>query len=158
MNYFWPVARIRDKFVLGRYEAVNFPELSYEHVKAKVDTGAKSSAIHASNIREIKKDGKLVLRCHLLGKRNKYWYFEDYNIITVKSSNGIKENRYVVSLKVQVFKRAYKTAFTLSNRISMNFPVLLGRKFLRKRYVVDVSEAYLGMRARGEISLDKRYK
>ncbi len=146
-----------EKFVIGRYEAVNFPDLDYNQIKAKVDTGAKSSAIHASNIREVKKDGVLVLRCHLLGKRNKYWYFNDYDTITVKSSNGIKENRYVVNLRVQIHKRAYKTPFTLSNRISMNFPVLLGRKFLRKRFLVDVSKAYCGLTAKGEVSPDKRY-
>lgn len=149
---------LKQKFILGRYELVNFSDLGYSEVKAKVDTGAKSSAIHASNIREVKREGKIVLRCHLLGKRNKYWYFEDYDIITVKSSNGIKENRYVVNLKVQVYKKAYRTPFTLSNRISMNFPVLLGRKFLRKRYLVDVSEAYRGAVAKGSQSPDKRYK
>ena len=146
------------KLVIGRNELVNFPELDYSEVKAKVDTGARSSAIHASNIREVKKDGKTVLRCHLLGKRNKYWYFDDYKTITVKSSNGMKENRYVVNLKVQIFKKLHKTPFSLSNRISMNFPVLLGRKFLRKRYLVDVSEAYRGTVSKGSKSPDRRYK
>jgi len=146
------------KPILGRYELAHFPELQYESIKAKVDTGAKSSSIHAGNIREVPKDGRMVLRCHLLGKRNKYWYFEDYKKIVVKSSNGTKEERYVVNLKVKVLKRTYKTAFTLTNRISMNFPVLLGRKFLKKRFLVDVSKAYEGAKLLGLQMPDKRYK
>jgi hypothetical protein len=61
----------------------------------------------------------------------------------VKSSNGIEQTRYAIKLKVKVGDQEVLTEFTLTNRDKMNYPVLLGRKFLRHRFVVDVSRNFI---------------
>lgn len=148
---------MKGSVILGKYELAHFPDLGKEDVKAKVDTGAKSSALHASHIRVREKDGKERLECYLLGDHTKKVVFDTFSTRIIKSSNGSAEKRFVVALRVRVYKRAYKTEFTLSNRISMRFPVLLGRRFLRKKYLVDVSGAYLAAEKLGRQNPDKRY-
>ncbi len=149
---------MKQKVVVGKYELAYFPELGKADVKAKVDTGAKSSPVHASNIREKNKDGKEILECYLLGDHSEKVIFESFKTRHIRSSNGITEKRFVVKLKVYVYKKAYLTEFSLSNRMSMRFPVLLGRRFLMKNYLVDVSGAYLATERLGRAKPDKRYQ
>ena len=59
----------------------------------------------------------------------------------MRSSNGIVEKRYVISTNVFIFNKVFDTEFTLSNRIKMNYPILLGREFLQKGFLVDVRES-----------------
>jgi hypothetical protein len=148
---------MNDLVVLGKYELVQIPELGKKDVKAKVDSGAKTCSIHASNIRVRKKNGVSVLECFLLGDHSKKVSFENFSTRIVKSSNGISQTRYAVKLKAKVFRRTYMTEFTLSNRTSMRFPILLGRRFLRKRYLIDVSKAYHAAELLGRQNPDKRY-
>ena len=64
-------------------------------------------------------------------------------IASVRSSNGIVEKRFVISTKVVIFGRSFDTEFTLRDREKMNYPILLGREFLRQGFLVDVREDYL---------------
>ena len=128
--------------LIGRSEILDLPELEIVGVKAKIDTGADSSAIHATNIKlkEIA-GGTQVLQARLVNGTK--MRFTSFTKRRVKSSNGVTQERYKVRLKVHVLGKKVKTDFTLTNRGRMRYPILLGKSFLRKRFIVDVSQTYI---------------
>lgn len=139
--YILPINRLRvprkEKIVVGRKEIVDFPELNLWSVPAKVDTGADTSSIHVRKLKLEKRGDQAVLSCYFAARHKTV--FTAFTQTMVKSSNGVKQARYVVKLKLSMFGNEYETDFTLSDRKAMAFPVLLGKKFLRKRFIVDVS-------------------
>ncbi|MFD1062383.1 ATP-dependent zinc protease [Winogradskyella litorisediminis] len=127
------------KKILGRTDKVDFPELNLFDVDVKMDTGAYTSAIHCSKI--IEKDGTLVCTFESIGHLNfnsANIVFTEYSYTDVKSSNGFKENRYKIKTKVIFFGKTYRINLTLSTRADMKFPVLIGRQFLKQKFIVDV--------------------
>ena len=127
------------KKLLGRVDKVDFPELNLFDVDVKMDTGAYTSAIHCSEI--IEKNNTLICTFQSKGHPNfnsSHIVFTDYKLTDVKSSNGFKENRYKIKTKVIFFGKSYKINLTLSTRDDMKFPVLIGRQFLSKKFIVDV--------------------
>jgi len=127
------------KRVLGRVDRIDFTKLKLFEIDVKIDTGAYTSAIHCSNIKE--EDNKL--RCTFESKghpnfKSEDVIFENYTYTDVKSSNGHKENRYKIKTDVVFFGKTYKINLTLSTRDDMRFPVLIGRQFLSKKFIVDV--------------------
>lgn len=129
--------------IIGTTELVDFPEIGLHGVKAKVDTGAQTSAIDVRQLKLVERDGRKVLSCKLIHPKNPVVEFTNYTIRTVKSSNGISEDRYVVKLVIQLFNKKYKAEFTLANRKSMTYPVLLGKRLLSGKFLVDVSKKNL---------------
>ena len=130
------------KQLIGRIDRVDLPDFALEDVKAKIDTGANSSSIHASYIKEVKAsngDG-LILRFCLLGNRKLRFEAKNYDKRKVKSSNGHVQERFMVKMRIKLFGKTYKTDVTLAQRKEMKYPILLGRKLLRNRSVVDVSK------------------
>ena len=128
------------KPILGRTDKVDFPELDLFDVDIKIDTGAYTSAIHCTTVFE-EKEG---LRCTFSHKgrpdfNDKEVLFKTYSKTGVKSSNGHKENRFKIRSKVIFFGKTYKINLTLSTRDDMRFPVLIGRQFLKNKFLVDVS-------------------
>jgi hypothetical protein len=129
--------------IIGRRDRIDLPELGYRNIKAKVDTGAFGSAIHCSHIEVVRRKGKELLSFILLdqdhpGYREEVHYAEHFADKVVKSSSGEAEHRYIITTDVVIFGKRFPTEFSLTNRSDMKYPVLLGRKFLRKRFVVDV--------------------
>lgn len=128
-----------DKRTLGRVDKFDFPKLDLYEIDVKMDTGAYTSAIHCSTIIEENNS----LRCVFYSKghpnfSSKEVTFTEYSFTNVKSSNGIKENRYKVKSEVIIFGKTYKINLTLSTRDDMRFPVLIGRQFLKRKFLVDV--------------------
>jgi glutathione synthase/RimK-type ligase-like ATP-grasp enzyme len=137
--------------VIGRYVNVNFPEFGVKQVFAKVDTGAYQSAVHATDIREVKEGGVNYLEFSLLDGHGKTAAHKipkcrvaEYEITTVKNSFGLQQKRYVVKTRIAINGRMMKTGITLADRKDMVAPVLLGRRFLRGRYVVNVELSRIG--------------
>lgn len=127
------------KKLLGRVDKIDFPALNLNTIDVKIDTGAYTSAIHCSKIRE--EDHKLYCTFESKGHPNfksGEVVFETYTYTDVKSSNGHKENRYKIKTDVIFFGKTYKINLTLSTREDMRFPVLIGRQFLSKKFIVDV--------------------
>jgi hypothetical protein len=127
------------KIIIGRKDVADFPEIGFNQVEVKIDTGAYTSSIHCESI-EVKKDG--FLYCSFLDEKHPEYseeihVFEDYKTIRVKSSNGIAQNRYEIKSKIRLFNKTYSISLSLSDRKDMKFPVLLGRKFLNPKFVVD---------------------
>lgn len=129
--------------IIGRRDRIDLPELGYSNIKAKVDTGAYGSALHCNHIEVIQKEGRDVLTFELLDPgypqyREKKCYFESFTDKLVKNSSGETEHRYSIRTDAVIFGKQITTEFSLTDRSEMKYPVLLGRKFLRKRFLVDV--------------------
>ncbi|HET9174092.1 MAG TPA: RimK/LysX family protein [Candidatus Saccharimonadales bacterium] len=127
--------------IIGRAELVQFPELDIHDVPARVDTGAKTSAIWASGI--IASHG--TLQCVLFGPDSPLYTgqvltFDTYEVRTIASSIGEAEQRYVVKLLVRVKGRLIRASFSLANRSEQAYPMLIGRNILRGKFMVDVKQ------------------
>lgn len=138
----------QNKIILGSEEWCSFPELGIPAIKARVDSGAKTSALHAINIAPFVKDGvnwvkfdinpiqnnlKTVIHCEalLIDKR------------VVKSSSGFREQRYVIQSNFNIGSDVWPIEMTLTNRDSMGFRMLLGREAMSGRILVDPEQKYL---------------
>lgn len=136
---------IRMKRIIGRVDKVDFPELHLSDIDIKVDTGAYTSSIHSHDIEEMTLNDKKVIKFKLLDPSHdlyneKEFIVKDYKKKVVKSSNGASERRIVVKTIIKMFDEVFPIELTLSERGEMKYPVLLGRKFLTKRFIVDTSK------------------
>lgn len=125
--------------VIGRSEKISFVELGFSKVPAKIDTGAKTSAVWATKIHETAEG----LEFRLFGPSSKLYTGErhvvkQFEIVTVASSIGEPQERYKVRLLVKVRGKKIHAYFTLADRSRQAYPVLLGRNVLRGKFVVDV--------------------
>ncbi len=126
---------------IGTTEVVGLPDYGLESVLAKVDTGADSSAIWASNVLE--KDGEL--RFTLFGPTSPSFTGEEirtrkYSHVTVKNSFGQKEARYKIAMKLAIAGKKVNARITLANRSSNRFPILIGRRTLKGKFLVDAGK------------------
>jgi len=138
----------QNKVIFGSEEWFSFPDLGIPTIKARVDSGAKTSALHAINITPVIKDGairvkgeinpiqnnlKTVLHCEapLVDKR------------IVKSSSGFREQRFVIRTTLDIGNSSWPIEMTLTNRDSMGFRMLLGREAMSGRVLVDPEQIYL---------------
>lgn len=139
---------LEDKILIGSEEWCGFPALGLPAIKARVDSGAKTSSIHAFNIQSFRRGGmlwvsfevhpiqnnrKAVVRCErpVIDKRK------------VKSSSGVSETRYVIQAPMKVADQTWDVELTLANRDSMGYRMLLGREAMSGRMVVDPSTSFL---------------
>lgn len=139
---------LQNKIILGSEEWCTFPELGIPTIKARVDSGAKTSALHAINIAPFIKDEqnwvkfdinpiqnnvKTIIHCEapLVDKR------------IVKSSSGFREQRYVIQTTLDIGDTNWLIEMTLTNRDSMGFRMLLGREAMSGRVLVDPEQKYL---------------
>lgn len=132
----------KSKIIIGRFEKLRFVEAKDFLVKAKVDTGAKTSTVHVNAIKEYNENGIQVLEFNLLAKPQLKIKRTKFVKRRIKSSTGHMQERYVVELPILFGGKKYNVEFSLSKRKSMNFEILLGRQFLRKGFIVDVSHSY----------------
>ncbi|HRH71002.1 MAG: ATP-dependent zinc protease [Flavobacteriales bacterium] len=123
---------------VGWLEHISLPGLGISRVEAKIDTGAYTSALHYQHLRIRTEDGikRLVVTFQMGGQR-KTKAFRSFRRVAVKSSNGETSRRYMISTQVQLDGHVARTQFTLFDRSDMKYQVLLGRKFLRGRFLVD---------------------
>ncbi|MGR9012722.1 MAG: ATP-dependent zinc protease family protein [Gammaproteobacteria bacterium] len=136
-----------DKPMLGWREWVALPELKLAKIKAKIDTGARSSALHAFAIEPYRKGGQrwlmfaihplqnrcdVIIECHAPVKDRRF----------VTDSGGHKQRRYVIETQLVLGQSAIKAEMTLTNRDSMRFRMLLGRTAMDTRFIIDPSASY----------------
>ena len=136
------------KKIIGRKEKISLPKLGLKLVWAKIDTGAYTSSLHAEEIREEERQGKKVLCFKILMPAHKSYtgktlVFKEYREKKVKNSFGHTETRYLIQTKIKLAGESFLAEFTLSDRSSMKNSILLGRKILRDRFMVDVNGANL---------------
>ena len=134
--------------VIGRIDKASFHLLELKDIDIKIDTGAYTSSIHCRDVRPVDADGRKAIRCNFLDPEHasyhgKEFTFFEFTTKKVKSSNGQIEVRYKIRTEIEIFHHTFPIDLTLSERGSMRFPVLIGRKFLKNRFVVDASRKYL---------------
>lgn len=127
--------------IIGRVEEITFLNWDIESLPVKIDTGAYTSSIHCKHIIEQEGVLKFKLLCPKTEKyNNKLIETSKYKIKKIRSSNGEMEKRYIVNTSVIFCKKKYKIKLSLSDRGKMNYPLLIGRRFLNKKFIVDVSQ------------------
>jgi len=134
----------KNKTIIGSEEWCEFPELGIPAVLARVDSGAKTSSIHAFNIQKFKKGGKswVSFEVHPLQNDRKITVRCERPIFdkrSIKSSSGIAETRYVIKTLLNLANQLIEIELTLANRDSMGFRMLLGREAMHGKMVIDPS-------------------
>ncbi|WP_421790848.1 ATP-dependent zinc protease [Hyphobacterium sp.] len=138
----------RSQFTIGWREWVELPDLGAARMKAKIDTGARTSAVHAWKIEPFEKDGEKWLRfeLHPNQKDNKFRIPCEAQVADerlVRSSNGQVSKRYVIRTRLKLGSRTWPIDLTLSRRDEMGFRMLLGRTALRGRTLIDAAASFL---------------
>jgi hypothetical protein len=140
--------------ILGRCDRVDLPKLGLYNVHAKVDTGAYNCSLHCSEVKVV--DGKLEFIVfdeeHPEYTGSKF-VFKKFKQKQIRNSFGESELRYVIKTQIRIFDRLIRAEFSLSNRGNLKFPVLLGRKILRDRFMIDVTKKDLYYNSKSETGL-----
>ncbi len=128
------------KLTIGRRENIDFPELGLFGIIAKIDTGAYTTALHCHDIQE--KNGALNFK--LLDPSHPEYNervqkFTEYSQKEIRNSFGEIETRYVIKTFIRMGRKRIKALISLSDRGRMRYPVLIGRKLLKNRFIVDVA-------------------
>lgn len=146
---------MKKKITIGRKDIVDLPDFKLFDVKAKIDTGAYTSSINCSLVKIIHEDGAPTLEFHipgksLKGKHRKIFKTKKFTRKNIRSSNGHIEKRYIITTKILLFNKLIRTEFSLTDRSTMRYPLLLGRKLLINRFIVDVGEKDLSFQQKQE--------
>ncbi len=136
------------KKIIGRLEYIDLPEWDIQDIEAKIDTGAYSSSLHCHKIELLKKDGVDIVRFNLLDPdhpayNDKLFELPVHDVRDVKSSNGLSEKRVFVKTTISMFNKIYKIELSLADRSEMKYPLLIGRNFINRKFLVDVSKTNL---------------
>lgn len=133
------------KKIIGRRELISILDLELYNLDAKIDTGADSNALHCDDIYV---DEKKIVHFKLLDEVHPAYNGTKmkmplYKMKRVRSSNGKLQSRPSIRVQVEFFGKKYTTVISLTNRSDMKYPMLIGRKFIENRFLVDVSKEYL---------------
>ena len=129
---------------LGWREWVFLPSYNYFKIKAKIDTGARTSAIHATNIQIYRKNDSEMVRFQIYQSQS--FLDIDTKLISykkIKSSFGQTETRPTVYMKIQIGAEIWSTEITLAQRAKLTYPMLIGRNTLNKRHIIHSHRSYL---------------
>ena len=133
---------------IGWREWVSFPDLGIARIKAKVDTGARTSALHAFSLEPFKEGNQEKIRFAIHPLQNNVTEVVtcvadviDKRFIT--DSGGHREERYVIQTRIMLANRSWPIEITLTERDSMLFRMLLGRSAIRKRYLVNPARSFI---------------
>lgn len=134
---------------IGWREWVSLPDLGVKSIKAKVDTGARSSSLHAFDIEEFQRDNQQWVRfsIHPVQRKAKPTVAAEAQVLeyrSVRSSSGKASRRPVILTSLQLLGETLQVELTLANRDEMGFRMLLGREAFRGRFLVDAGNSYFG--------------
>ena len=140
-------------FILGWEEWVALPELGLPAIKAKVDTGARTSALHAFFVEPVrtKRHPRVRFGVHPIPRRADIAIVCTAPVVgqrDVTSSNGDRERRYVISTPIRIGEREWEIEVTLTNRDAMSYRMLLGRQAIGGGVLVDPASSFRQPRLR----------
>ncbi|MGY6529071.1 MAG: ATP-dependent zinc protease family protein [Cyanobacterium sp.] len=142
------ISKNRSLPLIGWREYLALPHLGVKEIKAKIDTGAKTSALHAFNVKIVEKEHQKIVEfeIHPIQKENQTSIVATAPLLeyrTVKNSGGVAETRPVIETNVILGNISWAIALTLTNRDSMGFRMLLGRDAVKNRFLVDTGNSFL---------------
>lgn len=134
--------------VIGWREQVALPDLGIQQIKAKIDTGARSSALHAFDVEIFKRDGKPMVRfkVHPYQRDTHRTITAEAELLDqrqVRNSGGQTQVRPVIQTTIELNGYTFPIELTLTNRDVMGFRMLLGRQAVRRRFLVDAGQSFL---------------
>jgi len=135
--------------VIGWREWVGLPDFGIRHIKVKVDTGARSSSLHAFDLQEFERDGEKWVRfqVHPVQRKKDRTVTVEAKVLeyrSVRSSSGKASMRPVIVTNVTLLGITWPVELTLASRDEMGFRMLLGRTAFRRRFLVDAGRSYCG--------------
>lgn len=135
---------LNEKVLIGRVEWVNIPDLKIKH-KARIDTGAKTTSLHAVNIEEVEQRGELFVKFQTLDSENKVVELVRKVGTTQRVSNtaGFVSRRYVIKEKIKMGNIEREVLVNLNDRSKMEYKFLIGRNVLLGRFIVDVARSHV---------------
>lgn len=138
--------------LIGWREWVSLPDAGVDWIKAKIDTGARTSSLHAFDIEEFEREGEAWVRFRVNPWQDStadatIAEFPVHDRRAVRSSSGHAQQRLVVLLAIRIVDQLVVSEVTLSNRDEMGFRMLIGREALRRGFIVDPARSFLGGRA-----------
>lgn len=152
---------ISEKTIIGRKDKADFPTLDLYDIDVKIDSGAYTSSIHCHNIELIRQNDKTsMVRFNLLDPDHPDYDEKEFllpvqRIKNVKSSSGAAERRIFIKTDIILFGNSYPIELSLTDRSDMKYPVLLGRRLLKKGFIIDVARINLSYR-RKKKSISKK--
>ena len=147
--------------IIGWREWVGLPDLGIKKIKAKVDTGARSSSLHAPRLQEFERDGVKWVRFQIHPVQRKSDGAVELEAMvldfrSVRSSSGKAEIRPVIVTNIELFGITWPVELTLASRDEMGFRMLLGRQAFRGRFLVDASGSFYGGKPKRKKKKTKR--
>ena len=135
--------------VIGWREWVKLPDLGVKLIKVKVDTGARSSSLHAFDVEDFSRDNEdwVRFKIHPVQRENEKVVQAEAKVLeyrSVRSSSGKASTRPVIITNLELLGNVYAVELTLANRDEMGFRMLLGREAFRRRFLVDAGNSYCG--------------
>ena len=134
-------------WVIGWREWISLPDLDVNQIKVKIDTGARSSALHAYKVQHFKRGGRRMVRFEVRPyQRNSLLSIPAEAPLvderTVRSSSGHAEVRSVIRTRIRILEREWEIDISLTNRDEMGFRMLLGREALKNRFLIDPGRSF----------------
>lgn len=144
--------KIHPAAIIGWREWIALPELGIPAVKAKIDTGARTSAMHIFDLEAFESNGRLMVRfgIHPLQRRKDIKRYCEAPVLErrrVKDSGGHIEKRYVIRTNAVIGSLSWPIDITLTNRDPMLFRMLLGRKAVENQFLINPARSYLAGRS-----------
>ncbi len=130
--------------LIGRREFVDFPLLGVFNIEAKIDTGAYTSSIHCEEIFTKTENEKQVLYFTLVNDDHKMQRFNDFTQKKIKNSFGEMEERYIIKTLIKIGRKKIISTVSLSDRGNMRYPVLIGRKLVKGKFIIDANQIHIG--------------
>lgn len=139
---------MKEKMIVGWRETLSLPGLGIEQINAKVDTGARTSCLHAFKVESFTKEETLWVRfwIHPVQRNNDKITVCEAKVIDeriVRDSGGHEESRYVIQSDVSLGDQTWPIEITLTNRENMGFRMLLGRTAMHRRILVNPTKSFL---------------
>jgi hypothetical protein len=129
---------------VGWRELVSLPELGLAGIPAKIDTGARTSSLHADVLDDFMRGGERFVRFAVdWGGQRHFCEAVHVDVRGITSSNGDQQTRFVIKTPLMIGKMRFRAEISLADRSQMQFPMLIGRTALRRRMVVDSGHSWL---------------
>ncbi|MCP9222987.1 RimK/LysX family protein [Erythrobacter sp. LQ02-29] len=141
--------------IIGWREVIALPELGLSAIPAKIDTGARTSSLHATVLEDYERDGQHLVRFAVDYHEQKVRQVCEAVQVGwrgITSSNGETQRRLVVKTLMEVGEYTFRAEISLADRSDMKFPMLIGRSALRRRFAVDSGHSWLQTPGRNPVS------